>query len=260
MFTAIQSRKNPAVLAAKRLQQSKFRRQDSLLLLEGEHLLQEAIGATASIVSIFATLGWLSANEKILSILSKSASIYQVDETILSAISTTDTPPEVVGTAQWDRSKKNTGDCAIDLGLAVERIQSPGNLGTLIRSVAATGGQGIWQSLDSVDATSPKVLRSSAGHWFRNPPQATDLSRLVDRQKELGTQVLGADMQGRSMWECDLTKPTLFVLGNEGAGLSDAISQSVDGMISVPMSSEVESLNVAMTGCLLLYEALRQRQ
>jgi tRNA G18 (ribose-2'-O)-methylase SpoU len=85
------------------------------------------------------------------------------------------------------------------------------------------------------------------------------IDHLIDYCKAHNIEVMAAAMGGESIWKVNLTSPLLFVLGNEGAGLSQRTMQKADRIVSVPMASDVESLNAAMTGTLLMYECLRQR-
>ena len=148
----------------------------------------------------------------------------------------------------------------VSLALAVESLQDPGNLGSMIRIAAAAGVKQVFLSNDCVSPTNPKVLRSTAGQWFRSPPAIGDLTSFLTRQSASSVQILAACADGKSFWEFDLTRPTIFLLGNEGSGLSSGILTLATGRISVPMAAEVESLNVSVTAALLIYEAQRQRK
>ena len=87
-----------------------------------------------------------------------------------------------------------------------------------------------------------------------------DLLSLLRSQRKKNVQILAASANGKSFWECDLTVPTIFLLGNEGAGLSSELRAEATDVIAIPMAEGVESLNVAITGALLLFEAQRQRK
>jgi TrmH family RNA methyltransferase len=82
---------------------------------------------------------------------------------------------------------------------------------------------------------------------------------LAKRCRLKGIQILGASMEGAVFWELNLARPTLFVLGSEGAGLPTGVLDQLDARVAIPMASQVESLNVAMCATLLLYESLRQQ-
>jgi TrmH family RNA methyltransferase len=148
------------------------------------------------------------------------------------------------------------------MGLALETVQDPGNLGTIIRSAAAAGTDRVWLSQDSVDLDNPKVLRSSAGQWFRLPVTVSpDLKDVVYQCQAQGIQVVATVPDATvSYWEIDLQRPTLILLGNEAAGLSADLVSLADQQVTIPLCSGVESLNVAIAAALMVYEAQRQRR
>ena len=143
----------------------------------------------------------------------------------------------------------------------IERLQDPGNLGTIIRTAAATGIDGIWLSDDSVDVDHPKVLRASAGAWFQVPIFiSSDLKRIVEKYKNNGFNIVATlPNTTQTYWHLQLTKPTLILLGNEGSGLSDSLVSLANEIVSIPLSEGIESLNVAIATALILYEAKRQQ-
>jgi TrmH family RNA methyltransferase len=112
-----------------------------------------------------------------------------------------------------------------------------------------------------VDLTNPKIIRATAGQWFRCSMQTS--SDLVDDIRKLQSQGIKAIATlanaRKTYWDYDFTQPTLILLGNEGSGLSEELIKLADESISIPQSDRVESLNVATCAALLLYEAKRQR-
>ena len=220
--------------------------------------MKEAIDAAWPLSSVLYTEVWAEKHSGMLGGLVPQARQQCVSENVLRFVSTTENPDGVVAIAV--ERDATTFNSAISLAVAVERLQSPGNLGTLIRVSTAAGADGIWMTADSVDPTHPKVLRASAGQWFRQPPRVVSLVDWLDSRRREGTQVLAAATEGRALWDFDLKKPTVFLLGNEGAGLSWSMRDSSDDVISIPMATGIESLNVATSGGLLLYEAVRQRK
>jgi TrmH family RNA methyltransferase len=147
----------------------------------------------------------------------------------------------------------------VDLALVAVRIGDPGNAGTLIRSAAAAGAQVILLGEGSVDAYNPKVVRASAGACFA--VRIVEGCAAVDILATLRTQgvtCLGAAASGGAAPESfELGAPTAFVVGNETAGLDPALS--LDAIVTLPMAAG-ESLNAAMAGTALLFEAARQRR
>ena len=146
------------------------------------------------------------------------------------------------------------------LFLLLEEIQDPGNLGTLIRSAEAFGVERIFLSPGCANPWSPKVIRASAGSVFRQPVAKLPFATAVRDLRGQGVRVAGAVVQGGGATistEAKLAPPIAFVIGNEGSGLSGPVLSSVDEKVYIPCLTE--SLNAAVAGSLLLYEAQRQR-
>lgn len=263
MQPIITSTKNTWVQQTVQLHRARDRHAQRRFLIEGEHAVQEAIGAGWPIEWVVMTERYLQEKaEKLGAVLGKRL-IQPVSDSVMAKLVTTETPDGVLAIGCFLEEEASKG-CenpisAVPLVVAAERLQDPGNVGALVRSSVACGAQGLMLSQGSVDPYHPKVLRASAGQWFRKPPATCILQEKLREWRGSGVQVLGAAAGGRGYWDFDLTVPTVFVLGNEGAGLSESVLDQVDQLISIPMENEVESLNVAMSGTLLLYEAYRQR-
>jgi RNA methyltransferase, TrmH family len=255
----ITSTQNPLVKQVRRLHQAKERHQEQAFLLEGTHLLQEAFAVHHPLQLVCATEVWQDQHPELW-----QRSIDQVPRTevvtdkVLAAMATTVNPDGVIAVAERNEISQPSLDGK--LVLALDRLQDPGNLGTAIRTAAAAGADGIWTSADSVDLDHPKVLRASAGQWFRLPMAKTDnLLKLAQTYRSRGTQIISTGMTAAvDYWQVDFTQPTLVLLGNEGQGLSDELMAAADRVVKIPMQPAVESLNVSITAALILYEARRQ--
>ncbi|MEM7595807.1 MAG: RNA methyltransferase, partial [Cyanobacteria bacterium P01_A01_bin.83] len=192
-------------------------------------------------------------------IAAKNFTTQAVSPEVLKAIATTVNPDGVVAIAP--RPAVAQSDKVINkIGIALETLQDPGNLGTIIRTVAATATDGIWLSANSVDVYSPKVLRASVGQWFNVPLFANqNLAELVKYQQQQGVQIIAtSSMASKTYWEIDFTIPSLILFGNEGAGLSSGLMEIADVETTIPLAKQVESLNVSIAAALMLYEAQRQ--
>jgi TrmH family RNA methyltransferase len=257
MLTSLQ---NPLIKQMRKLHQAKGRREQGLFLLEGTHLLETACQVNCSLVSLCCTLEWQESHPKLWKNATKLAQRTElVTPEILKAIATTVNPDGVVATAsRIVRDAPNFSQ--FQLGLVLEKLQDPGNLGTIIRTAVATDVNAIWLSEDSADIDSPKVLRSSAGAWFQMPLIVSpNLPTVVENYQKQGVQIIATLPQANKIyWEIDLTCPSLILLGNEGAGLSEELVALADCQGKIPLKGSVESLNVAIAAALLLYEAQRQ--
>jgi len=256
MLTSLQ---NPLVKQFRKLHQAKGRQETGLFLLEGTHLLEEAWAIGCPLQIVCCTPEWEARNPTLWERLEQLAQRLElVSPEVLKAVATTVHPDGIV--AVVERGDRLLPKDFISLGLLLETIQDPGNLGTIIRTAAAAGAEGLWLSHDSVDLDHPKVLRASAGQWFRLPMQVADLPATIAHHKKQGIQVVATSPTASlTYWQADFRSPTLILLGNEGAGLSAPIAALADTHITIPVSPHVESLNVSIAAALILYEAKRQR-
>lgn len=256
MLTSLQ---NPLVKQIRKLHSTKERHKQQLFLLEGTHLLTEACAVSYPLISLCYTPKWKLSHPDLFERVCRQCDRTElVSEEVLAAMATTVNPDGVIATAK--RSHFHTAIPANGLVLALETIQDPGNLGTIIRTAVATGASGIWLSSDAVDIDHPKVLRASAGQWFRLKMAVSEnLIATIQQQQQAGVQVIATKPSASlSYWEIDWCQPSLVLLGNEGAGLSAQLSEIANHQVKIPLQPEVESLNVAITAALILYEALRQ--
>ncbi len=258
MLTSLQ---NPLVKEIRKLHQAKYRRQQQRFLLEGTHLVQEALEVAYPLDTVCYTPLWQERHGDLATGVKLHArEIHLVSPAVVAALATTVHPDGVVAVAPQlssTRSPSLTG-----VGMLVEALQDPGNLGTMIRTAVAANADGLWLTADSVAPDHPKVLRASAGQWFHLPlTVVTDLEGTLAAWKQQSVQLVATDARADlSYWQVDLTLPTVFLLGNEGAGLSSPCLDRADLRVSIPMQGQVESLNVAVAGALLLYEAARKRR
>jgi RNA methyltransferase, TrmH family len=257
----ITSTQNPLVKAVRRLHQSKERQQEQAFLLEGTHLLQEACAVDISLEVFCATVNWQTQHPDLWQQAhNRSIRTELVSDQALAAMATTVHPDGVIAVAS--RRQDRQPSLQANLILLLDRLQDPGNLGTIIRTAVAAGADGLWVGNHSVELDHPKVLRASAGQWFRLPMAvSTEPIELLRSYRHQGGQVVATSMTAAlDYWQLDFTLPTLLLLGNEGGGLAPELLAEADRTVRIPMAPGVESLNVAVTAALLLYEARRQRQ
>jgi 23S rRNA (guanosine2251-2'-O)-methyltransferase len=145
--------------------------------------------------------------------------------------------------------------------VALDQVQDPHNLGSLVRSAFALGAHGLLMPKDNSCEVTPTVVKSSAGATAHLPiARVTNLRRALEELKRAGLWVVGAAAgQGRAPWEVDFTSPTVLVIGSEGWGLRRLIGESCDLLVQIPMPGPLGSLNASVAGGVLLYEACRQR-
>lgn len=296
----IHSVQQPLVKQATALQQAKYRREYGLLLCEGVHVVQEALNTQQTFCDVFVLESRLeSQNPKgeltqLLQNLAKlnGVSIHQVSEIVMKKITTLENNPPLVATIKAPESGESHFCAQVSkrsqhpLLLVLADIQDPGNAGTLIRSLVAFGGHGILATQHTVDLYSPKVLRSSAGLIFHLPVYRsdTDLPDLLEKPLKThfpSLHTIAATGQAASAketqdihlrnykhphWVKPYQEAVALIVGNEGHGIEALLSQSVPlqkeriQWISIDMAKGIDSLNVSISGSIILAEIAAARK
>src|SRR5579864_7188562 len=145
--------------------------------------------------------------------------------------------------------------------LVIVGVQDPGNLGTILRSAEAFGASGVLLGENTVSAYNSKVVRASAGSIFRIPLVKQELGTALPGLREQGLRLFATSShKGTPVHDAQLTPPLALLVGSEGAGLPREIMAQVDGVVAIPHSPKVESLNAGVAASIVLYEAARQRR
>jgi 23S rRNA (guanosine2251-2'-O)-methyltransferase len=145
--------------------------------------------------------------------------------------------------------------------VALDQIQDPHNLGSLVRSSLALGAHGIIMPKDRSCGVTPSVVKSSAGAAASLPlARVTNLRRTLEDAKDAGLWIVGACATGEGViWEHDFTQGTVLVIGSEGRGLRRTVQAACDYLVRIPLGAEMASLNASVAGAICLYEAASQR-
>lgn len=178
---------------------------------------------------------------------------------VIEACSAVETPQGILAVVEQPHASVDQWLDARDLLLVVaDRVQDPGNLGTIIRIADAAGASGVVVTGGSADPFNPKTLRATMGSIFHLPVVEREAAMIQARLRAAGVKVLVADQAGTIDYaEADYRPPLAIVLGNEGQGANPAWRASADAMVRIPLYGRAESLNVAVAAGLLLYEARR---
>lgn len=259
----ITSASNEKVKHARRVRDG---REAGQIFIEGLRLAEEAAASGLTIEACFYAAGGQETGrtERLLARLNDQGTLMlETTADILQGMGDTVQSQGIILIAQRPVAQTTPFlNTASTLLLACDRLQDPGNLGTLIRTAEAAGAGGIVCLKGCADAFSPKVLRSSMGSAFRMPLLAeATAANLQTLQKQHGFQMVAAAGEGELDYaEYDWRQPTLLLLGNEGRGVEPALMQQCDVRLKIPMQAGVESLNVAAAGAVMLFEAARQRR
>lgn len=240
------------------MKSASLRREKGLYIVEGIRMVREIPADTIRKLYIAESMA-----DKFADVCKeKNAEVEIVRDSVFQSMSGTNTPQGILAEVYQKQTTEEelfTRDTEPFL-LIIERLQDPGNLGTIIRTAEGAGVTGIILSSDSVDIYNPKVIRSTMGSVFRMPVFVTEnLTDTIDRIKKRGIPVYGAHLDGDTFYEKNFTGKCAFLIGNEGNGLSDEISAKADDLIRIPMCGQVESLNAAVSTAVIAYEVLRQR-
>lgn len=238
---------------------ARARKDSRQFVAEGFRMVSEA--PADRIVSIYASETFARCNSGYMSTI--QVPYETVSDNVFAQMSDTRTPQGILAVIKM--AEYEIGDIiAHDNGLyvIVENLQDPGNLGTIIRMSEAAGIDGIIMSPNTVDIYNPKTIRSTMGSLYRVPfVYADDFAGTLKRMKSKGVELYAAHLEGSVEYtEPDYTKASAFVIGNEGNGLTDAVTNICSNRIRIPMAGKVESLNAAIAASVLTFEAARQRR
>lgn len=254
----ISSRQNPIVKHFRDVAHGEI--QDAMLL-DGEHLIQEALGSGIRLQMV-AAVDRLSHSEASDRAQRAGARMVVVTDGVLSAISPVRTPSGIVAIAS--RPISQLEDVFVGtppLVVMLHDVQDPGNVGAIARAAEACGATGLVCSEGTADPFGWKALRGAMGSTLRLPTATKQfLPDAIGRARACGLRVFALTTHaGTLLPQCDLRTAAAIVLGGEGAGLPPHILEVADACLTIPMQSPVESLNVAVAAALVLYEASRQR-
>lgn len=245
----------------------KARKERGAFLVEGIRMLSEV--CAEDVLEVYVSESFLeNADETVRNKLQAFSDRTEVlTDTVFLKISDTRTPQGVlvvVRQSEWsmqDLLSETTGSRK-PLLLLCERIQDPGNLGTMLRTAEAAGATGVIISSDSADPYQPKVVRATMGAILRIPFVITEsVTDAVNFCKSQTVPVYAATLENASVYDTiSYEGPCAFVIGNEGEGLTQETIAAATDRVRIPMQGQTESLNASVAASILLYEANRQRR
>ena len=229
------------------------------IAVEGLHLVQEAVMSGLNLHTVFLQEG----NEGLLKQFPVgSAEVLIVTKGVFASATMTEHPQGVAALVEAPQftvqSMYQDTSKGIPLVVIAAGLQDPGNLGTLIRSAEAFGATGMILLPGTVSLWNAKTLRASSGSAFRLPVVALTADDAFATLRARGIRILAAVARDGDS-EADLRGPSALLVGNEGSGLPDAWIEKADARVTIPLPGAVESLNAAIAGSVLLYDAMRQR-
>lgn len=259
VFRRIESRQNARVKELRAAFTQERRTDGGLLAIEGEHLLQEALRSGLEIGTVFIQSGCETVLDRLG--IPENIEILSLPPEVFASAVRTESPQGIAALVRpRDFTLEGTLGGGRPLVLVAAGLQDPGNLGTLIRSAEAFGATGCVILPGTVSPVNQKVLRASSGSVFRLPTVIACEEHLFHELKQRRIRSIAAvAADGEPLSQVDFAHPCAVILGNEGGGVAPSILRRVDARVTIPMPGAVESLNAAVAGSILLYEAARAR-
>lgn len=246
----ISSLKNPKVQTWKSLKDRKGRRETGCFLVEGRKMVEEALSSSFPVEAVLVDekrAGEFS--------LPGGTPVYGLPEHVLAAVCDTKTPQGIAAVVRL------THNAALGKRIvAMDGVQDPGNVGTIIRTADAAGLEGVILSSQCADAFSPKVLRATMGSIFRMGIRVTeDLPGMAQQLREEGYSIISSQLDGEPFYErSPVGEKYVLVIGSEGNGVTPEVQQTATHRVRLPMRGGAESLNAAVAAGIMMYELTRE--
>ncbi len=233
-----------------------------MCVLEGPDLVEAALAAGAELEALYLD-GARAGDPRLAALVANAAAhgvrTFALAPGVLERVADAVTPQGVLAAARLPVASL----AAVHPGtvLVLCDLRDPGNVGTLIRTADATGAAGVVLTGPGVDPTNPKALRASAGSVFHVPVVVAGLDEALAELRAKGARVLASVARGGDdPCASDLAGPCALLIGNESAGLAEDVVARCDAALTIPMAGRAESLNAAVAGAMLAYEAMVQRR
>lgn len=260
------SAENQIYKAAAQLKQKKYRDEQGQYLIEGPNLIREALQNGGEIEMILCSEDFCVEDFR-----NEGADLGETDAqaAVLSSglfrkLSDTETPQGIMAVV---RKKVYSGEAffsgrpAASNVIVLDRLQDPGNIGTILRTADAAGYLGAILLKGTADIYSPKIVRAAAGSLFRLPVLLIDTpAQAICLLQEHRKNIFCTSLDCSSFYyDADLSENAAIVIGNEGNGVCDEFLEQSDRLIKIPMEGSIESLNAAVSAGILMYESVRQK-
>ena len=253
----ISSTKNEKIKELAKLQTAKGRKKAGLYLLEGEHLVEEAIKEKAPIELIVVSSNRMEDYQYLLE--QTEIKVLVVSQEVFQKLSMTETTQGILAAVKIENQAEPPCTGRI---IVLDAVQDPGNLGTIIRTADAAGFDAVVLGAGTVDLYNDKVIRSMQGSHFHIPVFQADLREYLPVLKKQGVEVavtaLHRDSKDYSILQGK--SDVAIVVGNEGQGVSSEVIDLADIVVTIPMFGKAESLNVAIASALLMYKTKESKE
>ncbi|SUY46989.1 rRNA methylase [Clostridium putrefaciens] len=253
----IESKNNPLIKEVKKLHEKKYRLLMGKFIVEGLRFVGEALTQGDLVDSLFISRSYVDKYNHLLdNNLINGKNIFIVEDNIFKSLCYTESPQGIISVCNITKEKINITD---GFYILVDKVQDPGNLGTIIRSAHASGAKAVILTKGTVDLYNSKVLRSTMGSIFYIPIIEDDKFEYINSLKDKGFKFLVSSLDtDKNFYDIDLTKNLVICVGNEGNGISEEIYKLSDIKAKIPMPGGAESLNVSIAASIMMFEVIRQ--
>ena len=253
-YQEITSVQNPQVKAWRALADKRAREESGCFMVEGVKMTREAAqhARVRSVLIQSDMAERLEADQALFRALeAQGAAFYGVSEAVLRAVSEAKTPQGIAACVEFPQRRPAAGRLIV----ALDGVQDPGNVGTIIRTADAAGFEGVLLAPGCADVYSAKVLRATMGSVFRMAiERAADFPAALARLREQGYAILSSELSGAPFYHRAHSERAVLVVGNESAGVSEAASREATQRLCLPMRGGAESLNAAVAAGIMMYE------
>lgn len=256
----ITSLHNPAIVRARSLHRRKGRHAQGAFLVEGVRSVREALARAAPVRALILCPEMLDEEARAAFAATGHATL-RVSEPVMRGLAGTESPQGVVAVVALPERALPALDPRRSLVLVLDGVRDPGNVGTLIRTAAAAGCAAVVTTAGAADAFNPKVVRAAMGAHFHLPVVAEADWDWLGPELATLPAVYGAEMAAATPYDAvDWRGGAALVIGHEDRGLSDEARTWCRARVTIPMPGAFESLNAAVSGAVILFEAVRQRR
>lgn len=255
-MTIIESKENPLFKEIKKLKDKRHRTLEGKFIVEGLRFVKEALDSDFSVEYLIVCDESKDKFNIDYEALKSYTKVYLMKYTLVKALSETENPQGILAIV----NKKNNQSIK-DNGfyVLIDKVQDPGNAGTIIRSAHASGVSGIIITKGTVDLYNDKTLRATMGSIFHIPIIEDFNYSIVESLKNKGYRFIVSSLEGeKNFFDENLKGNMVICVGNEGNGISSEIYSMADVKVKIPMPGGAESLNVAVAASIMMFEVVRQ--
>lgn len=259
MIETILSKDNKLIKEIKKLKEKKYRTAYSKFIVEGFRFVEEALKSSFNVPYLFFCDKSENKFENFINTIEikGNTKIFKVSEAVLNSILSTENPQGIAAVVE---NKAFNINCDDGFYVLADKVQDPGNMGTIIRTADAAGANGVIITKGTVDIYNDKTLRATMGSIFKIPIIIENEFETVYKLKKNGFKLIVSSLETKNnFYDIDLKGKVIIAVGNEGSGISEKIYSIADEKVKIPMPGNAESLNAAIAAAIMMFEAVRQK-